>query len=183
MKTPTLIWIVVVVLIVGIGAWFTSRSNDAETSTVASFEDCVAAGYPVMESYPRRCATPDGQSFVEDVDTDITYINASIDDIRVELPFPGAVVGKSFKVMGEAAGWYFEASFPVEVLDANGIQIAAVPAQAQGDWMTAEFVPFEADITLPDTYMGPATLVLHKDNPSGLPENDASAEFGITVEY
>lgn len=30
-----------------------------------SFEECAAAGYPVTESYPRRCTTPDGTSFVE----------------------------------------------------------------------------------------------------------------------
>jgi len=37
-------------------------------STVESFEDCVAAGNPVMESYPRQCRTDDGKSFVEPVD-------------------------------------------------------------------------------------------------------------------
>ena len=34
---------------------------------VSSFEECVAAGNPVMESYPRQCNTPDGQHFVQDV--------------------------------------------------------------------------------------------------------------------
>ncbi len=29
------------------------------------FEECVAAGNPVMESYPRQCRTPDGKHFVE----------------------------------------------------------------------------------------------------------------------
>lgn len=183
MKTTPLLICILVVILVGIGAWFVSRSDDAETSTVVSFEDCVAGGYPVMESYPRRCAGPDGQTYVEDVDTDITYINASVDDIRVELPFPGAVVGKSFKVIGEARAWYFEGSFPIEVLDANGMQLATGIAQAQGEWMTTEFVPFEADITIPDTYIGPAMLVLRKDNPSDMREFDASAAFPITVEY
>jgi len=32
---------------------------------IASFEECVAAGYPVMESYPRQCRTPDGTTFIE----------------------------------------------------------------------------------------------------------------------
>jgi uncharacterized protein YggE len=32
---------------------------------IMSFEDCVAAGYPVMESHPRQCKTADGQNFVE----------------------------------------------------------------------------------------------------------------------
>ena len=36
-------------------------------SAVESFEDCVAAGNPVMKSYPRQCRTDDGKSFVEPV--------------------------------------------------------------------------------------------------------------------
>lgn len=34
---------------------------------INSFEDCVNAGYPVMESYPRQCRVPGGKLFVEDV--------------------------------------------------------------------------------------------------------------------
>jgi len=34
---------------------------------VGSFEECAAAGYPVMESYPRQCKTPDGRIFVEEI--------------------------------------------------------------------------------------------------------------------
>jgi hypothetical protein len=55
-------------------------------------------------------------------------------------------------------------------------------AQAQGDWMTEDFVPFKADIKVPDTFGGNATLILTKDNPSGLPEHDASISFPITIE-
>ncbi len=35
------------------------------TDVIDSFEDCVAAGNPVMESYPRQCRTQDGLHFVE----------------------------------------------------------------------------------------------------------------------
>lgn len=35
------------------------------TSPITSFEDCVAAGYPVAESYLRQCFTPDGNGFTE----------------------------------------------------------------------------------------------------------------------
>lgn len=38
--------------------------NDQE---ITSFEDCAEAGYPVMESYPEQCRTPDGRNFVRDV--------------------------------------------------------------------------------------------------------------------
>jgi len=54
----------------------------------------------------------------------ITYVNASIDLIQVTLPFPDAVTGKEFKVVGRARGyWFFEASFPVEVLDKDGNRV------------------------------------------------------------
>ena len=36
-------------------------------SQISSFEDCVLAGNPVMESYPRKCMTQEGNSFVEDI--------------------------------------------------------------------------------------------------------------------
>src|SRR3970282_1296825 len=35
--------------------------------TITNFEECVAAGNPVMESYPRQCMDSDGQTFVEEV--------------------------------------------------------------------------------------------------------------------
>jgi hypothetical protein len=113
----------------------------------------------------------------------ITYDNTSADYIVVDLPFPGAVTGKEFKVTGKARGFYFEASFPVEVLDKDGKQIFIAPAQAQGDWMVDAFVPFSIDVKVPESYIGPATLVLHKDNPSGEPAYDASISFPFTIEY
>jgi hypothetical protein len=112
------------------------------------------------------------------------YTNASADLITATLPFPGAVTGKTFSVIGQARGmWFFEASFPIEVIDKNGVVLATAVAQAQGEWMTENFVPFKAEVSVPESYIGPATLVLKKDNPSGLPEHDASMSFPITIEY
>lgn len=42
-----------------------SGVTNAETAAVQSFDECVAAGFPVMESHPRQCATQDGRTFVE----------------------------------------------------------------------------------------------------------------------
>lgn len=113
-----------------------------------------------------------------------TYVNSSKDLIVVDLPFPGAVTGKIFSVMGKARGtWYFEASFPVQVLDKDGKVLWQGPAQAQSEWMTEDFVPFKVEITISDSYIGPATLVLKKDNPSGDSVRDASVSFPFTIEY
>ncbi|HEX2054813.1 MAG TPA: hypothetical protein VHJ78_13950 [Actinomycetota bacterium] len=35
---------------------------------IRTFEDCAAAGYPIAESYPEQCRTPDGRLFVRVVD-------------------------------------------------------------------------------------------------------------------
>jgi len=164
--------------------WLLFPKNIQAPSPIMSFADCASAGYPVMESYPRQCRTPDGRTYAEELPEKITYTNASANLVVVDLPSAGAVVGKTFSVVGKArGGWFFEASFPVEVLDKNGKRLAMAPAQAQGEWMTENFVPFKVDMTVPQTYIGPATLVLHKDNPSGLAENDASVSFPITIEY
>lgn len=163
--------------------WFMSLPA-GEGTEIFSFEDCVAAGYPVMESYPPQCATPGGRIFIEGVLTKGIYKNASTDMIRVDTPFPGAVTGKEFSVIGQARGtWFFEASFPVEVLDKDGKRLAQGVAQAQGEWMTTDFVAFKADIKVPQSYIGSATLVLHKDNPSDDRKLDASVSFPFTIEY
>jgi hypothetical protein len=151
---------------------------------VNTFEECLNAGYSVMESYPRQCKTPDGRLYAEEISEKITYSNATSGMIVPILPFPGAVTGKQFLVTGKARGtWYFEASFPVEILDKNGRVLTSGPAQALSDWMTTDFVSFSATMTVPTSYIGKATVVLKKGNPSGLPEYDAFISFPITIEY
>ena len=114
----------------------------------------------------------------------ITYSNASSDLITVELPFPGAVTGKDFSIIGKARGtWYFEASFPITILDKDNKVLVNTYAQAQGEWMTENFVPFRSDVKIPETYIGPATIVLQKDNPSDMREKDAYISFPIIIEY
>ncbi len=99
---------------------------------------------------------------------------ASKDDlITVNAPLPGATVTSPLVVTGEARGnWYFEASFPVEIRDANQVLLGQGVAQAQTDWMTVNYVPFTLILpfTTPTTSTG--TLILKKDNPSGEPQND-----------
>ena len=34
---------------------------------ITNFEECVAAGNPIMESYPEQCRTADGRVFVHDI--------------------------------------------------------------------------------------------------------------------
>ncbi|MFA4999092.1 MAG: GerMN domain-containing protein [Candidatus Paceibacterota bacterium] len=85
-------------------------------------------------------------------------------------------------IKGEARGaWYFEGSFPIKIFDGNNSLLGVVPAQAKGEWMTEAFVPFEASLIFSTSTTKQGTLVLQKDNPSGLPENDD--EFIIPVTF
>lgn len=102
--------------------------------------------------------------------------------IVVDVPKAGTKLSSTtLTITGKARGiWYFEASFPIQILNASGIVIATLPAQAQSDWMTTEFVPFSATVTFPAQPAGSAgTIVLKKDNPSGDPVRDDSISVPI----
>lgn len=100
--------------------------------------------------------------------------------IVVEKPKADEVVTSPLLINGKARGfWYFEASFPIRIFDDNGIELGLAVAQAGGEWMTENFVPFAAilEFKKPSTERG--VLVLQKDNPSGLPEHDAELRIPI----
>ena len=102
--------------------------------------------------------------------------------VKITTPASGATVSKDFEVTGEAPGaWYFEASFPIQVRDKDNNLVGQTHANALGEWMTENQVKFNATVHV-DSYTGPATLVLLKDNPSGLPENDDSTEIPIVIQ-
>lgn len=111
---------------------------------------------------------------------------AGIDDlITVDTPLKGAVVSSPLTVTGSARGnWYFEASAPVVLTDWDGKIIAQGHIEAQGDWMTSDFVPFKATLTFTtpaagDPAVNRGTLILKNDNPSGDPARDKAVEIPV----
>ncbi len=106
------------------------------------------------------------------------------DVLQLKEPLLNAAITSPLVIRGEARGWYFEGSFPVSLVDWDGKIIAEGSAQAQGDWMTSASVPFTAKLTFTvpaDIPYRQATLILRKDNPSGLPENDDAFEIPVTL--
>ncbi len=88
--------------------------------------------------------------------------------IRVDAPRPGTVVAGTVEVSGRARGpWFFEGDFPLLVLDGRGEVVARHFASAREPWMTTDWVPFAATVTIAQPYAaGWGWLVLKKDNPS-----------------
>ncbi len=115
--------------------------------------------------------------------THITFVNVSqTNNIHLFSPEPNTMISSPFHITGEARGsWYFEASFPIKLIDAHGNELVRTHAQAQRDWMTDAFVPFTGDLLFTQPTTASGTLILEKDNPSGLPEH--SAEVRIPVRF
>jgi hypothetical protein len=96
-----IIVIVMVGLTVAVGWLVYDRQKKNEQSsqtpaTINSFEECVAAGNPVMESYPEQCAA-NGQNFINKSQKNITK-DETADWLLYESP------GKEYKVR-LADGW------------------------------------------------------------------------------
>ena len=168
----------IVLLLVGGVIYKVGGPYGGGESDVNSFSECVEAGNPVAESYPRQCRTTDGRSFTEEI-KNISDDKSNL--IRVSSPQQNEVITSPLTITGEARGtWYFEASFPVVLVDWDGLIIAEGHAEAQSDWMTEEFVPFRAELTFKaPIYKNYGTLILRKDNPSGLPEHDNALEVPV----
>jgi hypothetical protein len=105
------------------------------------------------------------------------------DMIVLDYPLAGSTITSPLTITGKARGnWYFEASFPVVLVDWDGRIIAEGHAEAQGDWMTTEYVPFKGTITFtkPDTSVSSrGWIILKKDNPSGESKFDNALEVEI----
>lgn len=116
------------------------------------------------------------------VTQDLVNQVAQSDSITVSNPSPNQVIRSPLAITGEAKGtWFFEASFPVYLYDSKGNLIIQGVAQAEGEWMTEDFVPFSLTLDFDKPSASTGELVLMRDNPSGLPEN--SEELRIPVRF
>ncbi|MBI5038008.1 MAG: hypothetical protein HZC01_04900 [Candidatus Kerfeldbacteria bacterium] len=134
---------------------------------ITTYDECVDAGYAIMESYPPRCAVPGGQTFTQDIGNELE----KADEIVVDSPRPQTKITSPLKITGRARGsWFFESEFPVTLMDSDGAVIVSGTASAEGDAMTTEFVDFTLTLTFDKPEGNAGTLILSKNNPSGLPE-------------
>jgi hypothetical protein len=145
----------VIVLVAFVFLWFLIKSEEEPVACTMEAKLCSDGSY--VGRIPPEC------EFAPCPKEDL---------IRVEIPRANEIIFSPLVIKGEARGfWFFEASFPIKLFDENGNLLATAIAQAKSDWMTEDFVPFEAELEFktPETEKG--ILVLEKENPSGLPEN------------
>lgn len=137
---------------------------------------------------PNSAMAPASYSEPAEVSADVqAHIDSKSDLIRLDTPVPNDTISSTLTITGEARGyWFFEASFPIVLIDWDGRVIAEHYATADGDWMTEDFVPFTAELEFENPYqngdpdfMRRGTLIFKRDNPSDLPENDDALEIPV----
>lgn len=94
----------VLIIVVAVGALagagtvvYKNQQNDSKTSSntqqITNFDECVAAGNPIAESYPEQCSA-NGQTFVNEVEEknlENDFITVLPEDERVKLEKPSDV--------------------------------------------------------------------------------------------
>lgn len=163
---------IAVLVVLGVLALFVMQRK--ENPAITDFASCQFNGGTMVDGEPVKCVAPDGREFQEAEHTE--------PEVVVTTPEFGATVSSPLKVTGRAKGfWFFEANIPVTLKDQNGKILAQQGFQAKGEWMTEDYVEFEGELTFDDPETEYGVLIINKDNPSGLPELDAS--FAVPVRF
>ncbi len=101
-------------------------------------------------------------------------------EIIVDYPKPNDIVTSPLIVKGRARGtWYFEGQFPITLYYGVQNSFVNVNSFALGEWMTEDYVDFEVVINFPVPTENEGLLVLSKNNPSDLEENNASLRIPL----
>jgi len=117
---------------------------------------------------------------VEDMG-EVLFMSEKGVSIYLESPKENQKVESPIYIKGRAPGnWFFEASAPVTLTDANGVVLAEHYMSAEGEWMTTNHVPFSGTINFsnnnPTDY---GYLIFRKDNASGEPQFDDSFKVKV----
>jgi len=190
-----------IAVVAGVASTFFTQTATAPSEPLNEIPELVACTMDAMMcldgSYVGRtgpscefvCPAASSASTAPVVSADVqAHIDSKADKIVLTSPAAGALLGESpLLLKGQARGnWFFEASFPVTLVNWDGLIIAQGVAMAEGDWMTTDFVPFTASLKFVNPYkpadqeiMKRGSLILKKDNPSGLPEKDDALEIPV----
>jgi hypothetical protein len=155
-----LVFVILAILSVIFAVGFQTKNEVSKTSTTTSTTSTTTATSTTISEIPNK--------------------------IILETPKANQTVGNPIKISGQARGtWFFEATFPVNIVDWDGKIVGSGVAHAKEDWMTGNFVPFEAEIfyTLPpQIYSKKGAIILKKDNPSGDPGRDEALEVPVVFQ-
>lgn len=112
------------------------------------------------------------------------YTTSPDGHVQVRNPAAGEAITSPVVVSGSVTGggWFFEGTFLIRVIDADGTVLGGDQAKAaQGAWTSTGTVLFSGIIPFSAPHSKAGTVVFSKDNPSGLPQNNES--FSVPVQF
>lgn len=168
---------IIVLILIGAGIFFFLKIQEQQKlSKINSFEECVNAGFPIMESYPPQCKVST-RSFTQDIGNELKYT----DEIQVTSPGAGGKISSPVTIEGKARGmWFFEGSLKATVFDEANNRLEEVVLTARGDWMSEDFVPFSGMGTFQSPTTKKGRIIINNANPSGLEENQKELIIPVT---
>lgn len=168
-----ILFIILAALALSVYAWFLFTCQGNWCLTISTFEDCQKQGFPVTSTQPRQCVA--GSNIFTEHITPPTKDPAYLTNIKTN-----EIIESPLILQGQARGsWFFEASFPIRIIETNNRVLGEGIAQAQGEWMTRDYVPFTSTIEFKTPGTNQGFILLIKDNPSGLPEHDAQLRIPV----
>lgn len=118
--------------------------KSANSVTVTSFDECAAAGYPIMESFPAQCS--DGtQTFVQNIVE--TEISSESGNVRVTSPTRDGLISLPLTITGQ--GRAFENTIDWRLLDEDGTVLVSGFATADAQEVGG-FGAFEVTSSYPE---------------------------------
>ena len=135
---------------------------------------------PADTSAPSKTVLPENK---EEQPKSYDYISSGGVVLRLDQQPDKQMLTSPYTLTGQVPGnWSFEASFPVELTDSQGKVLEKTPAHLNGNWMTTAYVPFSVTLTFtPLTTAESGVLILRKDNPSGMSENDDQVTINVRL--
>ncbi len=161
------------------------RSIDAEIKTLSALIDEQKATASSSTSSSATSTSQENLSgFTPTVAVHLNQPESVKAPVSVELisPQPEELLRSPYQVMGRALGsWFFEGGLPIVLKTASGQVLAETAAKAQGEWMINDWVSFSANLVFEAGAATSGELIIKKDNPSGLPENEAQVSYPVRL--
>lgn len=161
------VWLVIIVIL---GVRFLSGSED---TWLCQNGQWIKHGQPSAPAPTTVCGQSDGS---------LTPTVTPQAEIEVFTPVSGQTIKSSLTITGKALNnWFFEAVFPISLIDNQGKELAFGQARSIGDWTTEGFIPFQGEINYQAAATTTGKLVFKNDNPSGLPQNEKSFAVPVVI--
>ncbi|HEX5429933.1 MAG TPA: Gmad2 immunoglobulin-like domain-containing protein [Patescibacteria group bacterium] len=172
-----IIGVVVLAVVIALLSFMPEKSQapttNNNTQTATDYASCALAGYPIEQTNPPTCTTPQGQTF-----TDQSAVTNQ--DVIITTPKIADIVTSPMTISGKVRGtWFFEANLPIELEDEDGNVLAQTGYHTDENWMTSDYVDVNTTLKFPAPTTDYGKLVIHNDNPSGDPANDKSFEVPV----